>query len=404
MSPALALARLSGPAMSLAAPESASTGRARLSALYALSFGALGAIYPYLALELRSAGASALVLVLALSAAPVSRLVGGPLWGALADRFRVEGRLLVLGAALALLGAILLAISPTLALPGALLLALGRAPLDTILEGLTLQAVGPDPVAYGRIRLWGSLGFLLAALLGGWLHDRAGPGPMALGAALSLVLLALALRTPPPRAFAPAAVGPALRALWRSPGVPWFLLAAALHFLSHAGATSFLGVHLASLGAPQRLTGLTVAVGVTVEIIVMARSKVIFARWSPDTVLLVSLLLGLPRWLGNALLPSPLAVVLLQALHGVTFGAFWVAAVAWIAARARPEIRTSAQALLGAAVAGVGALGGSVLGGWLIDVSTTDRMFLAMAGASALGVLALLRARACVHAAEAAGR
>ncbi len=379
---------MSAPSPAIAAART----RVRLSALYALSFGSLGAIFPYLAVELRAAGASPLLVVGVLSAAPAIRLVAGPVWGILADRFRIEDRILWVGATVALLGSALLAGGPALALPGAILLALGRTPIDTTLEGMTLNALGPDPVAYGRVRLWGSLGFLAAALCGGWMERGSGLGPMTLGAVLAGLMLVLALTTPRPGRFEPVPIGPALRALWGQVQVRWFLVVAALHFLSHAGATAFLAVHLEAHGAPGWVTGVTISVGVAVEIVVMARSRWLFSRIAPNTLLLGVVALGLPRWLLNAAFTSPLEVVLIQTLHGLTFGAFWVAATAWLGARAAPEIRTSAQALLGAAVAGVGALGGNLLGGWLIERTTTDRMFLGMAAVSALAILAATRA------------
>lgn len=369
-----------------------SSSRLRLSALYALSYGALGAITPYLALELRQAGAPGWALVLALSASPLARLLAGPLWAALADRLRVEGRIMALGAALATGGAALLAVGPALAVPGAVIMALGRAPFDTTLDGLTVAELGGDPAAYGRVRLWGSLGFLGGALVGGGLEGLDAYGPIRLGALLTGLTLVLALVGARGARYAPVPVLPALRALWGDRRVPWFVLGAALHFLSHAGATTFLAVHLRAHGAPTWVTGLAIAVGVGVETCVMASSKAIFTRFSTGGVLLFATLLALPRWLLNAALTGPVEVVLLQSLHGITFGAFWVAAVSWIASRARPEIRTSAQALLGAAVAGVGALGGNAIGARLLEITSSDRLFLWMALASLLASLAMARA------------
>lgn len=352
----------------------------------------MGAITPYLALELKQAGAPGWALVLALSASPLARLLAGPLWAVLADRLRIEERILALGAALAAGGAALLAVGPSLAVPGALVMALGRAPFDTTLDGLAVSELGGDPAAYGRVRLWGSLGFLGGALVGGGLEGLDPFGPMRLGALLSALMLVFALVGARSARFEPVPVLPALRALWGDGRVPWFLLAAALHFLSHAGATTFLAVHLQAHGAPTWVTGVAIAVGVGVETAVMASSKAIFARFTSGRVLLFATLLGLPRWLLNATLTWPVAVVLLQALHGITFGAFWVAAVTWIASRARPEIRTSAQALLGAAVAGVGSLGGNAIGARLLEITSTDQLFLWMALASLLASLAMARA------------
>lgn len=369
--------------------------RLRLSLLYALSFGSLGAVFPFLALRLREDGVGGMLLLVALSAQPAMRLLAGPAWGVLSDRYRIARGLLGLGAGLAAIGAALLASGPATSLLGALLFAFGRAPLDTMLEGMTLSALGSDQLAYGRIRLWGSVGFLLAGLSSGWLLDSSGITPMHLGAGLCALMLLLVATLPRAQGYRPEPIGPALRSLWGAPGVPWLLGAGALHFLSHAGATTFLAVHLAAQGAPQTWTGLTLAVGVGAEISLMAAAPRLLSRWPTGTVFLAAIAVALPRWLLNAALPDPLAVLILQSLHGITFGAFWVSAVARIGAASPPEVRTSAMSLLGAAVAGVGALGGNLIGAAMIERATTRDLFLVMAGVSALAILAGWRA---VHA------
>lgn len=363
---------------------------------YVLSFGALGAITPYLAWQLREAGLSGMVLTLALIASPAIRLVAGPVWAVVADRLRISGQLLRLGAGLATVGAVVLCLGPGAALLGAILFALGRAPLDALLEGVTLTALGPDASGYGRVRLWGSFGFLAAALGTGWSMEHDGPSPLQVCAALSGLCALLTVALPTPERFRPAPVLPALRAVAGIPQVPWFLLACTLHFFSHTGATFFMPAHIASLGGAASWTGVGVALGVTVEIAIMARSRALFARLSPDKVILLSAVVAIPRWLGTALATSAVQVALLQTLHGVTFGAFWVAAVARMAAFSPLEVRTSSNALLAAAIA-VGSLLGNLAGPWFVEHADTRDLFYAMAGASLLSVPLAWRAAGGAH-------
>ena len=360
--------------------------RARLSATYAINYGVLGAITPYLALVLRDAGLSGAPLMLAMGASPFVRLIAGPIWGFLADRFRIAPRLLVLGALLGALGASLLAWDVRYALPGVLLMSLGRTPLDIMLEGITLSALGKDQLAYGRVRLWGSVGFMVAGLLAGWMINDGRLSALQLGAALSFGVLGLAISLPRGQSFSPTPIGPALRALIRHPRVPAFLIACALHFLSHSGATSFLAVHLEAHGAPKGWTGVVIGVGVAAEIVVMANAPWLLRRFSADRLFMAAVALGFVRWLLNAWLLDPLSVLLIQALHGVTFGAWWLAAVNRMASWAGPEIRTSAQSLLSAAVGGVGYLGGMIIGSYMIEHQTTVQLFYVMALASLLAM------------------
>lgn len=363
-----------------------SPSRAHLSATTAVSYGVLGAIAPYFALILQQAGTRGLSMMLALGATPLARLVAGPLWGVIADRFRLAPRLLVVGAALATSGAVLLAVDLRLAVLGVLLMALGRAPLDVMLEGITLTALGNDQLSYGRVRLWGSLGFLVAGLVAGWGMSSGRFTALDFGAALSVLLLVLALTLPRGEPYRASPIGPALRALARHPKIPAFLVVAALHFLSHAGATSFLSVHLSAQGAPPSWTGVVIGLGVAAEIGIMANGRRLLSAFSDDRIILAAVVLGGLRWTLNALMVDPVAVAAIQLLHGVTFGAWWLASVNRMQRWAGPEIRASAQGLLGAAVGGVGNLMGMIIGSYMIEYSTTVHLFWVMAGISALAL------------------
>lgn len=360
--------------------------RALLSVTYAANFGVLGAVTPYLALALREAGLRGAPLMVAMAATPLVRLVAGPIWGFLADRFRIAPHLLSLGALLGAVGAALLAWDVSLALPGVLLMSLGRTPVDTMLEGITLGALGADQLAYGRVRLWGSAGFMLAGLVGGALLVEGRFTALQLGAALSVVVLGLGLCLPRGEAFQPTPIGPALRALVRHPRVPALLIAAALHFLSHAGATYFLAVHLEAHGAPASWTGVVVGAGVAVEIAVMANARWLLRRFPPERIFVAAIAFGLLRWLLNAALTDPLSVLLIQLSHGITFGAWWLAAVNLLTRWAPPEVRTSAISLLGAAVGGAGNLLGMIVGSYMIEYQTTEQLFQVMAAFSLLAL------------------
>jgi PPP family 3-phenylpropionic acid transporter len=124
----------------------------------------------------------------------------------------------------------------------------------------------------------------------------------------------------------------------------------------------------------------------------MSMSERIFRRFEPRHVFLFAVMLALPRWLLTAWIREPWVLVGLQALHGVTFGAFWVAGVAVVSRRAPPQVANSAQALLGVAVGGLGAGLGMTGGGLIVSWAPTWHLFLWGAGAAGLAILATLRA------------
>ena len=339
------------------------TPHTRLSWLMALGLAPLGAIFPYMAKELRAWGVDGLTLTALMVMMPLTRVLLGPMWGTLADHWRDEARVLRWAALTSLLGLIaLLALPASLAAVGLLLMIAGRAGIGPVLDGLTLRALGGDSGAYGKVRRWGSVGFLASVGVAALLEDWFGLSPLKLGVLLSSAFCGMALfapqAEPPPR----APLWPAFKAMLGDPAMRWLLVGAALHYAPHSIYDTWFTLHVEDLGLRPALAGVAVALGVAVEVIVLGKSQALLARFGAERLFVASALLAIPRWLLTAWATAPWLVIGLQASHGFTFGAFWVSAVALVSRRAPAQLTNSAQGLLGAAVGGVGAALGASAG------------------------------------------
>jgi PPP family 3-phenylpropionic acid transporter len=208
---------------------------------------------------------------------------------------------------------------------------------------------------------------------------------------LSVLLFIATCVLPRLPAGTPIAVGPALRALGSSSAIRWILLGAALHYAPIGTYDLYFAVYVKELGLPLWATGVAIALGVGVEVLVLWMGEPILRRFAPTTLLRFAVLLGVPRWLGTALLPWPWMIVALQVVHGVSFGAFWLAVVALLAKRAPQAIQTSAQTLLSAEVGGLGALFAAAGGGLVLARAGGRTMFLVDAAVAVLAVLAVWR-------------
>jgi PPP family 3-phenylpropionic acid transporter len=111
------------------------------------------------------------------------------------------------------------------------------------------------------------------------------------------------------------------------------------------------------------VTGICSALGVLAEVVVMASSPAILRRWGAVSVLRLSFAAGVVRWALMAVVRSAPALVAVSLLHGLTFGAFYVAAVAFMSERVPSERRASGQALFAAVTFGVGGIAGFALSG-----------------------------------------
>lgn len=365
----------------------------RLAVIYAVSFAALGGFVPYMALELQAAGVTGLWLAVAMGALPLGRLVGGPLWSAAADRFQAADWVLRVAAVVALVGMVGVAARPGhWVVLAVLVLAVGRAPLGPVLDTLSLRVLEGDQGAYGRLRRWGSVGFLLSTLAAGALADHLGLSPLWYAAVLSAILVLAMVGVPRADRLSPAPIWAGLKLLFKDAALGWLMLAAAFHFAAHVGTTSFLAVHMESMGARTTWTGVALALGVGVEVGVMSLGQRLFARFDARQVFLFAVVLALPRWILTAMAREPWVLVALQGLHGITFGAFWLAGVSLVAQRAPKTVANSAQAALGAAVGGLGAGMGMAGGGLIVSSAPTWHLFLWGAGGAVLAILCTLLA------------
>jgi MFS family permease len=85
--------------------------------------------------------------------------------------------------------------------------------------------------------------------------------------------------------------------------------------------------------------------------------------------------LAIPRWVLMMVVSDPVGIVLVNTIHGITFGMFWIASVALMNARAPVHVATSAQGLLALAVGGIGSSLGVIGASWIVTTWDTGMMY-----------------------------
>jgi PPP family 3-phenylpropionic acid transporter len=338
------------------APNPAEPDAARLSLLYAVVFVEIGIAMPFMPVWLNAIGLEAQVIGLLLALPIAVKIVAtAPLLG-LIDRGVTARRLLVTGSlALAATYAVMPAGAaigwPVLALLIALNAAAG-APLVPTIDYLTLAATRRSArLDYARIRVAGSIGFLLANLAGGLALNALGERlavPLLL-TALAVVASAVAVTSrvdaPPPERPRGVTLPPRLpRALWLMIG------AAALIQASHGALYAFGSIHWSAGGIATSWIGVLWAIGVAAEIVLFAVARRLPARWrTPYRLVGLGGAAALTRAVAMALVGDRLGPLIpLQVLHGLSFGATQLGAMAAVSALAPDGARGRAQGTLSA--------------------------------------------------------
>jgi PPP family 3-phenylpropionic acid transporter len=352
-------------------------GRIPLAGFYFIYFAAVGITLPFLPAYLKSLSLSATQVGLLLSISPLVSLLAPPLWGHLADRTGRTARILTgvtLGAALAF--SLLQVARGFPALVATLVgYACFASAFTPLMDSLALHHVARSGGSYAHLRLFGSLGFIVSSLAFGTLVvqvDRTAVlAPLVLLALL--VPWSLALRDSPSTGPRPHPLA-GLRLL-RHRDFRWLLAATGLHWMACAPYHGTLSIHVLALGLSPVVVGLTAGLGVAAEVVVMALYPRLAGGFAPRHVLAVAFAASALRWGGMALASSSGVLVALAPLHGLTFGAFYVASVAFLSRRVPPELRASGQALFSAVTFGLGGLVGYATSGAAYDWLGGHRLF-----------------------------
>ncbi len=347
-------------------------GRVPIAAYYFLLYAGIGISLPYLPQHFRSLGLSGRDLGLIASIGPTMSLVVPPVAGYVADRTRRPDLLLSLAGFGVSVGNALLSMARTLigALGPMVIVNAFGAPQSVLVDSITIERVRATGGAYSRLRLWGSVGFVVASFLFGQFYrgerDEVPKVVLAaLAVSLAYTVVSLAIR-------AEGTVGrPSLRdaaGLLLRRDLLLLCGLACLHWIACAPYNLLFVVHAKAIGIPPSIAGIALALGVVAEVLVMAAFPAIEARVALPRVLSVSFAASAARWWLTGSVADPVAIVAAQVLHGFTFGAFYVASVSYLSCAVPARLRASGQALFAASAFGVGGIVGYLAAGRAYDL------------------------------------
>ena len=358
--------------MSSRLPAADEAGAARLRQAFPFAlflfayYGYVGVFSPYASLFFAHQGMSAPQIGVLMSMMQVMRIFGPAAWGWLADATQRRVLVLRITAAGALVACSGLLFGQGFAWYFMVMVAINtftsaQGPLS---EALMLSSMRGDLTHYGKLRLWGSIGFIAAVTVAGELLDRFGILNMpwvALGL-LAMVLYA-SLRMRESAHVPPEKDAPSVTQLMRRPEVIAFFASTFLMIAAHAALYVFYSLYLSNLGYSNTLIGLMWSLGVVAEIIFFYCQAPIFRRLGVRVLMLGCLLAAVLRFLLIGFGAESLALlVLAQVLHAATFGTHHSASVAMLQRWFSGPLQAQGQALYISISYGLGGtLGGLAL-------------------------------------------
>lgn len=353
----------------------------RAGALYFVFYAASATLYPFLVLHYEALGLTGRQIGLLTGLPPALLLVGTGLWGALADATGRHRMTLLLAILLTMGWVVALSTTTAYALLIAVVagLALCQAPIMPLVDNAVMELLGGQRHRYGRIRLWGALGWGASAPVAGHLVEHFGlPWSFQLFLGLMAGCLLLAAWLPPPAKGLKGSFWSGLGALLGNR--PWreFLMLAFVSGVGMASVHHYLFLYLQEIGASRSLMGYALTVGTATELVVFFYADRLLARWGRRRMLILSVVAGTVRVLAYSWIDTPALAIAVQLLHGPTFSLFWVAGVSYAQALAPSGLGTTAQGQFVGVNFGLGGAVGALAGGFLYESLGLSGMYRAM--------------------------
>ncbi|MEM7749146.1 MAG: MFS transporter [Pseudomonadota bacterium] len=368
------------------------------SLYYAAMFGNLGVYLPFIPVWLDWRGMTPVEIGIITSAPLFVRVLATPAIAIWSDRRGDHRTAIVIGGWVGLAAAAALTHASGFwqIILCIVLFQLATQSIIPLTDTKMLAAAQAHGVAYGRIRLWGSVAFIAANVLGGMVIGVYG-GPSVLTMLIvSALATAVCAHILPGNAQQQAATlndKSRQQSTWVILSTllsqRWFViivLAAGLIQASHAVYYAFSAIHWRGQGISDTWIGILWAIGVAAEIGLFAISATLLSRLGNAGMLILGGVGAVVRWTAMAFDPPFWMLLPLQALHALSFAATYLGALGIIQARVPETMAGTAQSIHSAIATGV-IMGGVTLlaGAMYADIAATS--YLAMASFAFVGVV-----------------
>ncbi len=378
----------------------------RLAGVYFFYFAYLGAFAPYFSLYLNALGIAATGIGIIMALPQLVRIFAPHLWGWLADRGGRRLRIARIGSVIgtAVYCGLFAARGFESLFAVVLLMSFFLSAALPLIEVTTLTHLGEHTAQYGRIRVWGSVGFIAAVLVIGyaldWLPIRA-----LLWIMLAILIGAVALLVMVPEApqMEHAHDHTPIAHVIRQPQVMALIVACALMAVAHGPYYTFYSIYLVGYGYSKGAVGWLWAVGVICEIAIFFWLSHLFRAFALRQVLIASFGLAATRFVIIAWYADSLLLLLFaQTLHAASFGSFHAAALGYVHRFFRGRHQARGQAIYTSFTFGLGGTLGGLYAGYAWERLGAGLTFTGAALCACVGMVLLWLKLGDTHAARVA--
>jgi len=365
----------------------------RLGGFYFFYFAYIGAYTPFFTLYLLWVGRSAVEIGVLMALPAVARIVAPHLWGWLADAAGRQTPLLraTSAASVACFLGVFAGTGFQWLFAVLLLASFFLSAALPLVEATTLAHLEGDTGRYGPVRVWGSIGYIVAVVAIGYALDWTSVDflPWMIVGTMA-GMLAYCWRIPEARSAAHSTDALPIWSILGRPEVVALIAACALMAAAHGPYYTFYSIHLVNLGYSKAMTGWLWALGVMCEIVIFLWLPRLYSAYSLRTILIASFAVAVVRFLIIGWGAGHFVLLLFaQMLHAATFGSFHAAAIGIVHRVFRGRHQARGQAIYGSLTFGLGGTVGTLASGYAWQYLGAGPTFTLAAAAALAGMLLL---------------
>lgn len=337
-----------------------------LRIFYFCFYTSVATIAPYINLYFKKIGLTGTEIGIIAAAGPLIILFGQPFWGVVADKTQSARKLLSLAIFVTMVSSLLYLRFTNF---GALILVsiiytFFSTPIIPLADTASLEFVKQHQLSYGKIRVWGSLGFAAFVPVIGKLTQTFGLiWIFPIYALAMLFIFILSFQIPKYKTHFQYNLRGGLTTLMQNNRFVLFLIGV---FLLNATGTAnvvYFGIYIDQLGGSTILLGFAWMIASLSESLVFLFAHKIFEKATPLHCLIAAAAASSLRWFLYTLIHNPILLLFLQPLHALTFGCYYLGSIHFVKQESPPGWMATGQTLFWAVGYGLSAIAGSFLGG-----------------------------------------
>lgn len=360
-------------------------------------YGSIGSLMTFFPAYFDSIGVSAFFIGLIMAGGPFISIIANPLWGFLSDRLQNIKRIIIILslASLIIIQFVFISDALPVVITVMLLFFFFNNSIIPQSNSLIFNTIEGTEYKYGSFRLWGSLGWAVMVMAAGPILDKIGIDNLSVVySVMLLIALAATIRLPigHVQGVEKAEKGAYAKEILGNKVFMFFILLGVLISVPNSINQTFSTLYILELNGTPVHIGWNAFIMAVFEIPVF----LLLDRYlKSDTKVMLRMLLIVSflfviRWILMAVAATPTQIVMIQALHCVTFGGYFYVGTTLTAKIIPVQLRASGQALFAITWSGLSGLIAGATGGLLFDSVGPSNMYIITTIVGLIGAIGFL--------------